>query len=82
MARRFGCETKLRAVSSVGTAAAEPLGVWARAGIGTTWLAAMEDARCGRHGYLGGEFFPPFAPDDANNQVMCTFVSIPVLSSF
>ena len=36
---------------SVGAAAAEPVDVWARAGIGIRWLVAMEDAGCGRHGH-------------------------------
>ena len=43
--------------------AAEPVDVWARVGVGTRWLVAVEDAGCGRHGRPGGESFPPFAPD-------------------
>ena len=46
---------------SMGAAAAEPIDMWARAGIGTRWLVAMEDAGCGRHGHPGREPFPPFA---------------------
>ena len=40
---------------SVGAVAAEPIDVWAGAGIGTRWLIAMEDTGCGRHGHPGGE---------------------------
>ena len=47
---------------SVEAAGAEPIDVWARSGIGTRWLVAVESAGCGRHGHLGGEPFPPFAP--------------------
>ena len=43
--------------------AAEPVDVWARVGVGTRWLVAVEDAGCGRHGHPGGESFPMFAPD-------------------
>lgn len=48
---------------SIGTAAVEPVDVWARSGIGTSWLVAVEDAGCERHGHPRGEPFPPFAPD-------------------
>ena len=48
---------------SMGAAAAEPIDVWTRSGIGTRWLLAVEDAKHGRHGHPGGESFPPFAPD-------------------
>ena len=48
---------------SVGAPAAELVDVWARVGVGTRWLVAMEDAGCGRRGHPGGESFPPFAPD-------------------
>ena len=68
---------------SMEAAAAEPIDVWARAGIGTWWLVAMEDAGCGRHGHPGGEPFPPFAPDYGNDQVMsCRCFSVCALSSF
>ena len=48
---------------SMRAAAAEPIDVWARAGIGTRWLFAMEDVGCGGHEHPGGESFSPFAPD-------------------
>ena len=50
---------------SVGASAAEPISVWARAGIGVRWLVAMEDA--GRHGHPGREHFPRVGPDLATN---------------
>ena len=43
---------------SVGAPAAEPVDVWARVGVGTRWLVAMDNAECGRHGHPGGESFP------------------------
>ena len=43
---------------SVVAAAAEPVDAWARVGVGTRWLVAVEDAGCERHGYPGGESFP------------------------
>ena len=43
---------------SVGSPAAEPDDVWARVGVGTRWLVAVDDAGCGRHGHPGGESFP------------------------
>ena len=52
---------------SVGAPAAEPVHVWARVGVGTRWLVAVEDAGCGRRGHPGGEPFQPFAPDKVNN---------------
>ena len=48
---------------SVEAPAAEPVDMWARVGVGTRWLVAVEDAGCGRHGRPGEESFPPFAPD-------------------
>ena len=48
---------------SMRAAASEAIGVLGRAVIGTSWLVAMEDAGCGRHGHPGGAPFPPFAPD-------------------
>ena len=55
---------------SMGAAAAEPIGVWRRSGIGTRWLVVVEDADRGRHGHPGGESSPRCAPDYSNNQVM------------
>ena len=61
----------------VGAPAAEPVDVWARVGVGTRWLVAMEDAGRGRPGHPAGESFPPFAPDYGINQVMsCIFFSV------
>ena len=49
---------------SMGAAAAEPIEVSTRAGIGITrWLVAMEDVGCGRQGQPGEEPSPKFAPD-------------------
>ena len=48
---------------SVGAPAAEPVDVWARVGVGTRWLVAVEDAGGRRHEHPGGESFPPFARD-------------------
>ena len=45
---------------SVGASTAEPIDVWARAGIGRRCLVAMKDA--GRRGHPGGELFPPCGP--------------------
>ena len=56
---------------SVGAPATEPVHVWARVGVGTRWLAAVEDAGCGKPGHPGGESFPPFAPDKGNNHRSC-----------
>ena len=36
---------------SVGVPAVEHVDVWARVGVGTRWLVAMEDAGCRRHGH-------------------------------
>ena len=47
----------------VGAAAAEPIDLWTRSGIGTRWLVAVEDAGRGRHKHPDGECFPPLAPD-------------------
>ena len=73
MYRRFGCGTKLRAVSAVtvGVPAADPVYVWARVGVGTRWLVAVEDAECERHGHPGGESFTLFEPDQGNNHSSC-----------
>ena len=57
---------------SVGASAAEPIDVWARAGIGTRWLVAIEDA--GRHGHPGGERFPPFGTDSASSWATLRFI--------
>ena len=48
---------------SMGAAATESIDVWARAGIGTMWLVAMEYAGCGRHAHPDGEPSTPLAPD-------------------
>ena len=48
---------------SVGAPAAELVDVWARVGVGTRWLVAVEDPGCGRRGHPSGESFPPFAPN-------------------
>ena len=46
---------------SVGASAAEPIDVCARAGIGTRWMVATEDAQT--HGHSAGEPVPPFGPE-------------------
>ena len=38
---------------SLGAPAAEPVDAWARVGVGTRWLVAVEDAGCGRRGHPG-----------------------------
>ena len=43
---------------SVGAPPVEPVDVWARVGVGTMWLVAMEDAGCDRHQHPGVEAFP------------------------
>ena len=48
---------------SIKTAAAKPIDVCARPGVGTRWLVAMEDVGCRRHGHPSGEPFPPFSPN-------------------
>ena len=56
---KLNCESNLS--SSMRASGAEPIDVWARAGIGTRWLVAMEGAR--NHGHPAGKAFPPFGPD-------------------
>ena len=46
---------------SVGTSDAEPIEVWARAGVGTRMLVAVEYAP--RHRHPAGEPFPSFGSD-------------------
>ena len=46
---------------SVGTSDAEPIEVWARAGVGTRMLVAVEYAP--RHGHPAGKPFPSFGSD-------------------
>ena len=67
---------------SMGAAAAEPVGVQPRSGIGTRWLVAVELAGRGRHGHPGG-VFPTVCTrlKQQSGHVMSTFFRLS-LSSF